>query len=80
MAVAVSVGSGVDVTVDAGVMVAGTDVAVNNSVGEMLIGDDPTTGDGEVGAFPPLRLHARVVNTKNKGNSILFISRLYPKK
>jgi hypothetical protein len=74
--VAVSVGSDVGVNVSAGigVNVSGTELAGNVSAGEMIVGDDSTTGEGEAGVIPPVKLQARVVRTSNKGSNILFIS------
>ena len=72
--VSVGIGVGVNVSVGTGVNVSGTEVAGNVPVGETLVGDDSTMGEGETGVPPPVRLHARVVNTRSKGSNILFIS------
>ena len=80
--VSVSIGNGVDVregvagavSVGIGVNVSGTELAVKISVEEMFVGDDSTSGDEEAGGVPPLKVQARVVNTRSKGSNILFIS------
>jgi hypothetical protein len=79
--VGISVGNGVGVkvSVGSGVNVSGTDVAGSVSVGETFVGENSISGEGEAGVSPPVKLHARVVRTRNKGNTIFFIPRLYLK-
>jgi hypothetical protein len=71
--VSVARGVRVNVSVGIGVNVSGTVVVENVWAWEMFVGDESTTGEGETGAVPPVRLQARVVRTSNTGIITLFI-------